>query len=109
MRISTLSCRAMLGTTLALTALVGAGLAQIDELGDIPNVERLTEQECATYRRRLQDASSYQERAQIREKARIRAQQRVQPRQGGGGQDGGQGGGGQAPRRIPGGGGGRSN
>jgi hypothetical protein len=103
--------RMALGIVLGAAFTAGTAAAQADELAGIPDVGRLTEQEQATYRRRLRDASGDQERAQIREEARIHAQSRVRPQQGSGqGSGGGQGGGGgQTPRRIPGSGGGRSN
>lgn len=121
-----LSRRALLGAAIVTMAAAVPASAQSDDLSGIPNVERLTEQEQATYRRRLRDASGDQERARIREEARLQAQQRAgqgQGRrqqgsggsqgggnpQGSGGQGGGQGGAGQAKRRIPGTGGGRSN
>lgn len=128
MAVAFISRRMALGIVLGAAFAAGTAAAQADELAGVPNVERLTEQEQATYRRRLRDATGDQERAQIREEARIHAQNRIQPQQGsgqgagsgqgGGGQGagGGQGrgagqggGGGQTPRRIPGSGGGRSN
>lgn len=85
----------------ALAAVLGIALAgtmagaQSDDLSGIPNVNQLTEQERTTYRRRLQDATGDQQRAQIREEARLQAQQRVQTREGSGQRAGGsQGGGG---------------
>lgn len=73
-----LSRRTVLGLGAASAA------AQGDDLAGIPNIDRLTEQERATYRRQLRDASGDEERTRIRDDARIQAQQRVQPRQGGG-------------------------
>lgn len=81
---STLSRRLALGLLLGATLGLPVALAQDDDLSGIPNVERLTEQERQTYRRRLRDAKGDQERAQIREEARVHAQRRAAPRQGGG-------------------------
>jgi hypothetical protein len=87
------SRRAALAAAIGIAfAVPGIARAQNDDLAGIPNINRLTEQERATYRRRLQDATSEQERAQIREQARVQAQQRVQQQAGGSGQGtGGQG------------------
>ncbi len=123
MSVRFVSRRMASGLVLGAVFAAGTAAAQADELAGIPNVERLTEQEQATYRQRLRDASGDQERARIREEARLHAQNRLQPQQGSGqgagrgqgagadqGSSGGRGGGsGQAPRRIPGSGGGRSN
>ena len=110
MSVASISRRMALGVVLSAAFAAGIAAAQVDELAGIPNVERLTEQQQATYRRRLRDASGDQERAQIREEARMQAQNRIQPQQGsgqgasgdpgGGGQGGGgQGGGGQGTGR----------
>ena len=90
-----ISRRAALAAVLGIAIGGTRAAAQADDLSGIPNVNQLTEQERTTYRRRLQDATSDQQRAQIREEARVQAQQRAQLHQGSGqGSGSGQGAGG---------------